>query len=355
LKSIIGCASKVTEAQAWIPTKAIIVLESACPEQVVKVFGSKKITAPPIYMLSAKWIDAGTGSAYLPHLKSAAYPVAEPELATAYGEIDPTRFVPLQLPLKAPFEAGVVARHYGATRCVYLLNKYDYAKELTVGAFEAGLRGTSSSSGQIIDVVFLPSGKIPADFKKELIDQADCIVIHGEKLNGVTYPGLLAAWQASVVHSPDKVFIIFGFMNDSLAAWVSKQKNVVNVGTVEWLPPPLMDGRFSSVGEAMFQRWSDMSPFDDRATLLYVTDMITAISEKSPHGEIASSEWVPTSATGVLNSGGTYSFAISGVAPTEWGFATGYVVALKIREDEFRYVNNGLEPDFSDAPSLGNK
>ena len=352
LKSDVRCARDVKDAVDSMPSKAVVVLESACLEQIVKTFGSKTVEAPPIYFLGTNWQTAQTAVAFAQHAPSAAYPEVDPALVITYGDIDKERFVAIQQPWTVEsFEAGVVARHYGATECVYISSDYTAANERTLpGLVEAGLKGTDQSGGHVVTLALAPDGGAPIDFVDEASASADCVVAPIYYWDG-SDPDFIAAWKASVRNAPEKLFITSGeTLSDSLAKWISQQSNVVQVSTVNWLPRRPNE-RFTVTGGTTIQDWDSATYWDDRAALFTVTDLIAHMSKEAPKGEIPAAEWVPEN---VVQTDGelTQDYAVSAVVPTQWDFTSGYHAEICIRVRCLWYVGGTFDPNLSSAPPL---
>jgi serine/threonine-protein kinase len=354
LKTDTTCAADVKTARDSMPTRAIIMLESPCSEQIVKLFGARSIKAPPIYVLATDWSELKIARSYLQHPPSAEFPDADPSLTVTYGAIDSERFVPLQLPLRDMYEAGVVARHYGASRCLYVGTSTDFGGSLLPGTLQAGFASSSTVDQQTVAVSYVPDGKIPADFLiQELAKaKADCLVTSLRSLE-ITYGAdVNAAWKAAVAASPDIHFVTFdGAPSPAITSWNYQQPNVIMTLAHSWIPAPVAQERFRKVAESTIRDWADASLFDDRAALLFVVDLIANISSDAAAGEIPSAGWVsePNSGKEDLYS---YDEAVSGFTPTRWGFASGYGAVITVEGYDFYYVGGTHDPDLSRAPKL---
>jgi serine/threonine protein kinase len=356
LKSATTCAADVKALRESMPLKAIVVLESPCSEQVVKFFGATNVTTPPIYVLSAAWSELEIAQSYVPHAPSAEFPNSDPSLAVTYGDIARDRFVPLQLPLREIYEAGVVARHYGATRCVYVGSSTDFGHTLHPGTLQAGLATSNTGDQQSVTVSTLPDGKIPRDYMVRALKEAnaDCLVTNIRSLEISDGAGVVAAWKAAVTAAPDTLFVTFdGGPRRELTSWIDRQPNVVMTFNQSWLPTGPPQDRFQSVGDATIKGWDDASLFDDRAALFFVADVIAGISSSAPAGEIASRNWVAESDSGEERANAfAFNEEVSGLIPTTMGFASGYSAVLTVKGFNFYYVGGTHDSDLSEAPAL---
>lgn len=353
LKSDVSCAREVKDAVDSMPSKAIVVLESPCLEQIVKIFGSKTVEAPPIYFLGTTWQAEQIAAAFVPHAPSAAYPEIDPELAVAYGDIDEERFVPLQLQTTGnSFESGVVARHYGATQCVYISSHYTTASDkIQPGLVEVGLKGTDQPGLRNVTLALTPDGDAPIDFVDEASASADCVVVPIANWDSGSDPNFIAAWKASVRNAPEKLFVVSGgSTSDSLIKWMSQQSNVVQVNGRNWLPS-VPNERFTPTARDAIQDWNAAFFVDDRAVLFTVTDLIAHMSKEAPKGEIPSAEWVPENWV-ETDDEVTYDYAVSRLVPTRWGFASGYAAQICILKKCLWYVGGTVDSDLSSAPPL---
>ena len=350
LKESANCTADLKRATQSLPTKAVVLLETPCADLAIKVLGAKATEAPPIYVLSPMWQDVDAGRAYLAHAPSEAYPKAAEGLTLTFGEIDANRFVPMQLPLKDIFEAGVVARHYRATQCALFVDSGVYGEELIPGVLEIALRGSLTAGEHIVHTATLTPEPVPKDFLVDAMANVDCVVTPLGAINN--RPDAISALKTAIRHSPDKRFVLIGFGSTTFDRWAAKQRNVVMTLTSSWLPVGPAQDRFNAVGDADFRNWSNASIFDDRAALFIVADLIANISPEHPHGDIPASGWINATQSESPEPRYSYVYTTSGVTTTPWGFVSGYQASLRVLGDEFGYVGGTLDPDLSAAPSL---